>query len=1199
MNKNSKEQLNTIRKYLLGSLDNEAKRRQVEERLLLEDDFNEEVEAAEDELIDQYLDKTLSKIEQERFLRFFLILPERREKLRLVRNLRKYAANETQIQNVKQFSQEKTSFQFDWRRIFSSVPLRLTVLVLMLGGFSYGVWRAAFYQSDVDRGLAQLQIAYRERRSVESRIVGLDYAPLNSNTRGADKNESVDTAALEQAESFLRYAAVKSANAASSRALGKFYLAKKNYDKAVEQFESAAALAPNDAQLQSDWGAALLEMGRKAAAEQNSAKSFELLNESQNHLEKAIALDPQLLEAKFNQALCFQALFSPEQAKQAWREYLELDADSRWAEEARRNLELLESKKPQERSAAELERDFLIALAEKKNEEAWLLLSQNRELIREKYLPQRLAMSFLKATGDEKKNLLDALRSAGELEQNHIGDSFAAEIARFYTSLPEGDAEDSLREAQNSVQNGYELCLKQDYPAALSEFKKARDLFSGVGDIWEAKLSEYLTGYCLLNTEHVSESLTELRRVVEFSQTGKYKWLEVTALYWLASSLSKSHQTTASKRTQENALSLAQEIKDSYAVQRNLLELATYNSLVGQKQAALDYLQPILEKSNLPETSSRQKYRNYDDVLRILTAAKLYHAAKTIAVESAMLADRLGDQTFQVLSYNNVAVAYVKTGNFAGAQAWTNAGREKAEMIADGLSRKRMLAYCFLKSGYLQSQASDYEKSEQFYDEAARLYETIENPFNLYEAQKGKLLAYQALGKSAQLEQQIPLMLHLAEDYRGKILEERERTSFFEAEESLYDVAVNFEFGTGRYERAYDFAENASSRSLLDWLQSGEKASGDQKRMEFSLEESVKPLTLAEIRSEMPDGVQILQYSVLDDKVLIWLVSKEKFVVVSSKIQSGELREKVENYVSLIKQRDGNGQAAARRLSQELYNLLISPIRKELNSSQEICLIPNKFLFYLPFAALVSPETEPFLAHYSIFYSPSANVFLFCTKQADEKSRSSAETLLSVGNPAFDRQNFDDLSYLPAAEKEAREITGFYNQWQMLFGREATKRALLNSIKNADVIHFAGHYVVVDNAPLSSFLLLAKDGKRTEDGILTNSELIGEKLPKAKLVVLSACQTGVEQYYDGEGLIGLSRTFLAAGVPLVVASQWSVDTDATAQLMKRFHFFRREKMTSRAALRSAQLEMLNEPNGHFREPYFWAAFTALGGFATF
>ncbi len=1194
------EKQNNVRKYLLGELNDETEMRRIEEKILFDGDFTEQLSIAEDELIDDYLDGALAGRERERFVRFFLSSPHIKEKLRLIQNLRKYAAKHAGTQSVRQFYKEKTVFRLNWRKLLSPLLLKFALVVLLLGGFGFGVWRTAFYQSDVDRGLAQLRLAYRGQRPIESRTTAnFDYVQLSSGTRG-NAPTAGDEKALRLAELSLSAAAADdSSNAEAHHALGLLLLADKKFDKASDEFDSALKFAPDDARLQSDLGATLFEAGKRAKQEENGANSLELFNRSLEHLERAIALDPKLLEPKFNRALYLQE-YSPEQAKEAWREYLKLDADSQWAEEARRNLQRLESQELKERSAVELEQDFLTAFGQKNNEEAWRLLSQNRELIREKYLPQRLAMSFLNASGDERENLLQALQYAGELEMNRIGDPLASDIARFYTTLPDAKIE-LLKQAQKAVRNSYKLTLDfSDYKAALKEIESARDLFLRAGNVWEAKSSEYFIGYCLINTDRANEGIARLNQVLEFSQNRNYKWLEVTSLYWLAGGFSVLKQQTQSKETSEKALALAEEINDSYAIQRNLLELARHSSFVGQNQAALDYLQRVFEKSNDPESSLRQKYRNYADALPILNAAKIYSAAKPIAVEAVWLADRLDDRMFKTQSRNNAVVACIQTGDFAQARRWLNDGRERAEAIDDDLSRKRMIAYSFLKSGYLERQVGDYEKSKQFYDEAVRLYKTVEMPSKLYEAQKGRLLTYLALGQNDDLEEQISATINLVEEYREKILEEPERTSFFDTEESVYDIAVDYKFRSGKYEQAYNYTEISSSRSLLDWLQKGAKISGDRKKIKIALEENASPLTLSEIRERMPDNVQILQYSVLDDKVLIWLVSKEKFEVVPVGIKSAELREKVENYVKLLKQKDNASQTDARQLARELYDSLISPILSRLNPAQEICLIPSKFLSSLPFAAVVSPAGKPLLAEFNIFYAPSANVFLYCTENARKKDNSTNEALLSIGNPAFDRQNFNNLPDLPTAEKEAQEVAALYDHPQTFYNRRATKTALQDSIQDADIIHFAGHYVVVPEEPLSSYLLLARSGKNLEDGTLTNSELVDKKLPRAKLVVLSACQTGVEQYYNGEGFIGLSRTFLAAGAPLVVASEWSVDTEATAELMKRFHYFRRqEKMTTVAALRKAQLEMLDAPDGRFREPYYWAAFAAFGGYTAF
>jgi CHAT domain-containing protein len=108
------------------------------------------------------------------------------------------------------------------------------------------------------------------------------------------------------------------------------------------------------------------------------------------------------------------------------------------------------------------------------------------------------------------------------------------------------------------------------------------------------------------------------------------------------------------------------------------------------------------------------------------------------------------------------------------------------------------------------------------------------------------------------------------------------------------------------------------------------------------------------------------------------------------------------------------------------------------------------------------------------------------------------------------------------------------------------------------------------------------------------------QLPRTRLVVLSSCQSGAARYYQGEGMINLARPFLVARVPLVVATLWSVESDATAELMISFHRRRAPAKTSTAeALAEAQREMLRSSDTNHHHPYYWAPFSLFGGHASF
>jgi CHAT domain-containing protein len=144
------------------------------------------------------------------------------------------------------------------------------------------------------------------------------------------------------------------------------------------------------------------------------------------------------------------------------------------------------------------------------------------------------------------------------------------------------------------------------------------------------------------------------------------------------------------------------------------------------------------------------------------------------------------------------------------------------------------------------------------------------------------------------------------------------------------------------------------------------------------------------------------------------------------------------------------------------------------------------------------------------------------------------------------------------------------------------------------IVHFATHGLVNSQHPeLSGIVLSLVDEKgQLQNGFLRLFEIYNLKL-NADLVVLSACQTALGKEVKGEGLIGLTRGFMYAGAPRVVASLWRIDDRATAELMGRFYAgMMKGGLTPAAALRAAQISMWQEKR--WTAPPYWAAFTIQG-----
>jgi len=186
------------------------------------------------------------------------------------------------------------------------------------------------------------------------------------------------------------------------------------------------------------------------------------------------------------------------------------------------------------------------------------------------------------------------------------------------------------------------------------------------------------------------------------------------------------------------------------------------------------------------------------------------------------------------------------------------------------------------------------------------------------------------------------------------------------------------------------------------------------------------------------------------------------------------------------------------------------------------------------------------------------------------------------------------LKPLPGAESEVRGTAALYPRHLVLTGGAATKDRFVDAAPGYDVVHFGGHAMVNPEYPLMSRLLFSAEGASGHQQSLFAHEIAGLRLPRTRLVILAACSTAAGTVSPGEGVVSVARPFLAAGVPVVVASQWDVDDRATEQLFLAFHRAFVESHDAVAALRTAQLSLLRGSNRVFATPQHWSAFAALG-----
>jgi len=210
------------------------------------------------------------------------------------------------------------------------------------------------------------------------------------------------------------------------------------------------------------------------------------------------------------------------------------------------------------------------------------------------------------------------------------------------------------------------------------------------------------------------------------------------------------------------------------------------------------------------------------------------------------------------------------------------------------------------------------------------------------------------------------------------------------------------------------------------------------------------------------------------------------------------------------------------------------------------------------------------------------------------------------------------FSRLVGTEAEGREVQALLGSAELLTGAEATEEAV-KQVQSPYVLHLATHgFFLPDLSPadapahrrvsglvsiplparlenplLRSGLVLAGANlpfRGEEDGLLTALEVTAIDLEGTALVVLSACETGVGEVANGDGVYGLRRAFVVAGAATQVVSLWRVPDTETAELIVSYYHRLAEGEGRSEALRNAQLEM----RGKRAHPYFWAGFITLG-----
>ena len=330
----------------------------------------------------------------------------------------------------------------------------------------------------------------------------------------------------------------------------------------------------------------------------------------------------------------------------------------------------------------------------------------------------------------------------------------------------------------------------------------------------------------------------------------------------------------------------------------------------------------------------------------------------------------------------------------------------------------------------------------------------------------------------------------------------------------------------------------------------------------------INPLKANEIQALLDADAVILEYFLGVDSRFIFLVTREKISMVPLEASSKKLFEKIKEFRTRAVEGVSLDRLVVKTYEKslsELYEMLIQPVAQEISAKKHLIIVPHEMLHYLPFQALLSKSGKHLIEFFTISYLPSASVL----KYARMKNKGNRTDLFAAGNPAT------GLAPLPAAEEEVREVSTLFEKRLVLTGREATKTSVKRQSPRYDLLHLSTHGEMIESDPLRSNLRFTPSAG--DDGKLTVNEIFDMEI-KANLVTLSACETAlvkgeVGDFPQGDDLVGLSRAFIHAGAPSVVASLWKVSDDSTVELMRAFYRNLRS-MSKAEALQKAQIDLM-------------------------
>jgi CHAT domain-containing protein len=1051
------------------------------------------------------------------------------------------------------------------RAIWSGAAVLATVTAVVIAAQMIPSFRSG-REDPIRVALLAFDDALGQTRPIEPRLAGaFIYKPPTPVRRSRTTNPESTLAVREAAIAVERAATAAGPTTEGQRALATLHLYLGRPGRAIEILTPLAEMS-TDAALLTDLVAAYLT--RRESGDVAHAL---------NLAERAVQVSPDRAEAWFNLGLTAEAVGLGTRAQQAWSRYLQLDPASGWSREATQHLQELKKT-----GRVQLWRDTRPRLQQmlttRDREGAARLASTFAEETRtylERELVPAWAAAHLGGRATAASELIQRAALLATVEADATGDRMPIDIVEGLRhdidarSPRISDAALGIQELSRGIETYEDVRWIEAMPRfreALKRLSMARQPLVGWAEFYSA-LDDYYQ-------DRLAQAASKLAALKRHAQSRRYAVLEARCLWMLGLIHSSQARLGASTDEYVSAAASLDRLRQLESLSAVSALAATNFDYLGDLATGWSYRQRALLLS-----SGLGNRRNRHTILRSAIRAALDQGLDRAALEfeNAALenAHEWGAAAAIAEAYLGRASIYADLGHASLARNDLVEARQWLSRIPDALFRQRWE----MEVPVIEADVALVDNPRQAVEALTRALGSFEWSGNrkasLYR-DRGR--AYLAVADIDRAEHDFRSAIQLLDEQRLS-LSESLRISFLDRASDVFaDMIALQVFKRRSFDTAFEFAERSRARALMDSVIGSGRS-------------TVR--TPLDVSRHLPSQTTVLYFNVLDDAVLSWLVTPDRGEFAERRIGANELANLVRLYRQAIEQ--GRTLEGLRQQSTRLYDLLIAPYEALLPERTALIVVADGPLHDLPFATLFNARTRHFLVQdHAIGLAPSATMFEQMSSQLARRSGEKVSRALVVGNPEPRPQSGQSLPPLPDAQAEARSIATLYHDVELVTGSRATKQKFLSAAAAADVVHFAGHAIANPQHPLLSRLLLTP-ASADDDGNLFAYEVQNAKFPRTRLVVLAACGTAHGPIRRGEGVVSLARSFLAAGVPAVVASLWDIEDRRSRELFERFYSALQSGESPLDALQHAQLLLLTSDDHSLST---WASFVIVGGNAS-